>query len=320
MAGERQHYLPQFLQRGFISKRVGDTSFTWVYRKYKTPFESNIRNVGLERKFYNQGNNSTVDIAITEAEAHEFSAAINVARSAPPGWIPSDSFPRLFAHLEVRSRQLREVFGNAGAMLTKKTIDAAMKSLPALLEKRWQHAPKEIREFLQTGLASIQPELAVAIEQAKMQLPAKNAESIKTAHVQALQKTVSPDARVSQYTDLSFSVVEVATQDLILGDGAVLFHTEGEKQFKSISEKSDVILAALLPLTPSRMLVGSPGEYRVDSSVVRRAIARCSHEFFISNKYSDANERLAAEIESDSAIISEADLDQIVRDAIAESI
>lgn len=141
MAGTRQHYLPQFLQRGFASKKTAKACFTWVYRKDKPPFEANIEDVGVERKFYTQGTDSFVDSIITDAESQEFSRTVALARSANPGVIQSSGFPRLFAHLEVRSRHLREVFGGTTEKFIAKLTEEAEQTLPDLLLERWEKIP-----------------------------------------------------------------------------------------------------------------------------------------------------------------------------------
>ncbi len=50
MPGRRQHYLPQFLQRGFTSNDA--RKLTWLYRTGVAPREVGIRDVGVEEQFY----------------------------------------------------------------------------------------------------------------------------------------------------------------------------------------------------------------------------------------------------------------------------
>ncbi len=51
MAGDRHHYIPQFLQRGFSSHSSGKQFFTWVYRKESKPYNPNIINSGVKQSF-----------------------------------------------------------------------------------------------------------------------------------------------------------------------------------------------------------------------------------------------------------------------------
>lgn len=109
MAGRRQHYLPQFLQRGFASTIGGRK--TWFYRKNVAPREVGFRDVGVEKNFYNIESDSSLDEFITEIEREEFVGLIEEARSAPNGdFETGEAVATLIAHLEVRSRHLRVTF------------------------------------------------------------------------------------------------------------------------------------------------------------------------------------------------------------------
>ena len=114
MAGKRQHFIPQFLQKGFASHIVGDEAFTWVYRKGKDPFNPNIKNVGVEGFFYSESNDPALDDAITAAEG-DLASFVETLRVE--GEVKQEDFgqaAQLFAHLEVRTRHLRQSFFTAG--------------------------------------------------------------------------------------------------------------------------------------------------------------------------------------------------------------
>jgi hypothetical protein len=106
MAGKRQHYLPQFLQRGFASSPDG--ARTWLYRKDTVPREARMRDVGVEQNFYSVESDASLDETITEIERNEFVEIIEQCRAgvtlAASG---SERLANLIAHLEVRSRHLR---------------------------------------------------------------------------------------------------------------------------------------------------------------------------------------------------------------------
>ncbi len=67
MAGIRQHYIPRFLQAGFISHSKGNDIMSGI-RKTGTPFNPNTKNIGLGTGFYNSEADSSVDDAITDVE------------------------------------------------------------------------------------------------------------------------------------------------------------------------------------------------------------------------------------------------------------
>lgn len=123
MAGERQHFLPRFLQRGFASQVQGDKIFTWVYRKDKPVSELNTSYVGVGRKFYTIDGDSEVDDMITDAENNTFAHLVKQLRESDVGPIETGSIPELLAHLEASSRLLRQVFVRAGDYLAARLID-----------------------------------------------------------------------------------------------------------------------------------------------------------------------------------------------------
>ena len=68
MAGNRHHYIPRFLQKGFSSKKRKKEVYTFVFTKDKKPYEPNLINVGLETDFYGNPHESTADDKITTEE------------------------------------------------------------------------------------------------------------------------------------------------------------------------------------------------------------------------------------------------------------
>src|SRR4030042_6670288 len=102
MSGKRQHFIPQFLQEGFASHKVGDAVFTWVYRKDRPPFNPNIINVGVESLFYTHKQDTLADDLITKAEG-PLSVLVEELRNSTPGDISDPRVPELIAHLEFRT-------------------------------------------------------------------------------------------------------------------------------------------------------------------------------------------------------------------------
>lgn len=346
MAGKRQHYLPKFLQAGFASRKSGDRVFTWVYRKDKPPFEANTRHIGVEQDFYARGEDRTVDKTITDAEAEEFVRTVNEARLAPPGNMVAGGFPRLLAHLEVRSRHLRQNFQNTSEQLWGEFLSVLDRpgELMSLLQKHVEQNPQSLvqtaRETLRerglleddaetlaarvkvtlpAAMGELMPHFSTAFANVKAALPKTLADASKTGHLNALEKSIAPDVRVAKYQRLTFSVVHMPTEDLILGDCGVIFHVSGSKTFKSFSEKDDDIIAAILPVTANRAVVGSTAQYDFDPVDVRKAVARCSHEFFISDKRSSANDALVGEIGLDAAPLSRYEVNSIAQMALRQA-
>lgn len=76
MAGNRQHFIPRFLQRGFSNEKNGKYFTNW-YRKDCFKENMIVENIGLENKFYSHYGDSIVDKKITENETYSYSRILN---------------------------------------------------------------------------------------------------------------------------------------------------------------------------------------------------------------------------------------------------
>ncbi|MEY2510940.1 MAG: hypothetical protein QOE26_1703 [Verrucomicrobiota bacterium] len=149
------------------------------------------------------------------------------------------------------------------------------------------------------------------------QLESRMDSTIKSAHIQRLAQSVAPEVRVEKYRGLRFSIVDVESNDLILGDAAVIFHVSGAPEWKPFLDKNDDLVEVYLPLTADRLLVAGAGKAAVDTSIIRRQIALTSHTFFISATESAGNIQLSSEIGKGARPLSEDELRRISREAIA---
>src|SRR5699024_956198 len=105
MSGSRQHFVPQFLQKGFASHTEGNEIYTWVFRKNGEPFNPNIKNIGVEGDFYTLGDDYSADDIITDAES-DFGELLHLLRKESPNNITDSLIPELIAHIEIRTRHL----------------------------------------------------------------------------------------------------------------------------------------------------------------------------------------------------------------------
>ena len=338
MSGKRQHFIPRFLQEGFASKTTGDASFTWVYRKGTPPFNANITNVGVEGHFYTDGDDTQVDDIITNVEEN-FSNLIRRLRTTTPGAVSEPDLPRLIAHLEVRTRHVRENFLRTGDYLVSRLLDfmSDERAFADYMERKIRENPSIIRNslsnalakhglpntllepFYQKGVALLPtlltqfkpffPQLAAEI---RSTLPKTLKDAAKTGHIRALKNAVAPAIRIQRYDSFSYALVDIVDGDLILGDSAVLFHIEGATPYKALFDKGEVIKAVFLPLTPGRILVGACESFNSLPPGLRQALAHCSLEYFIAAQKSEANSLLKEQIGEDAAILKQEELEEII--------
>jgi hypothetical protein len=342
MSGRRHHYLPRFLQRGFLASASGER--TWLFRKGHPERLVGITGIGVEKDFY--GSTAAVDLIITSAEGEEFAPLINLARGAANETeLDAAVCARLFSHLEVRSNNLREGFLKASEFLWAKTIERFQTPgvLDEIVRKRFARNPNLLLDAARQGLLERgQPEhLAPLIAQLgtallkkpdfvaqqismilpilKAILPAKLQLAAKQGHLNALERDVAPEPRTQQYQKLKFDVRYAANQSFVLGDSAAVFHLEdAQRSFKPFVDKDDKVLAAILPISSNRLLVGSTDSYSLDTELVRERAATCAIEFFVASTNAASNNQLAEKIGLDAPPLTTAELDGIIAQVIEE--
>lgn len=344
MSGKRQHFIPQFLQNGFASHVNGDEVFTWVYRKGSKPFNTNIINVGVEGYFYSQEGDNQVDDDITGAE-RRFSVLIDTLRNeADKAVVDSETLAELIAHLETRTRHLRQSFATTGNVVLEELLRFIdnQEAFGASIKRRIQKDPSFLREamakelkkknlpetlleslldnsqpLLDQMLPSILANLHSITNQFRANLPKMLKDASKLGHITALKQTLTPQAKTEQYNRLKYRVLKSTTTLLPLGDSTTVFQVEGERKFKAFCEKGDVLQAVYLPLSPNLILIGSLSEQVPDISSLPMAIAKCSLEYFIGSSSSEYN-HLHSHVGECAYLLSEEQIDMLITEIINE--
>lgn len=121
MPGLKQHYIPQFLLRGFGRAGSGKNVQVMVYWRTGGAFRTGTQGVGAERAFYSRpfaaAEAETLDDRIT---AHERPLALFIQglRGLSPGVaVASKEAAEAVAHLSIRVAHMRDAFASAVADL-----------------------------------------------------------------------------------------------------------------------------------------------------------------------------------------------------------
>jgi len=342
MAGKRQHFIPQFLQKGFISHFVGDEAFTWVYRKSAKPFNPNIKNVGLEKGFYTEPGDTLADDLITEAEG-PFSELVAELRETCDGVVPTGEIPALIAHLEIRTRHLRQMWLKSSGYLASQLVDflddgdrflsffkRRMRKDPTVLLNALSdrciraglppgseaQMMNMIPAFMPQMEAHLREECRMAAEYLRENVPSIIRKATKSGHIKALKQAVSPEPRIKPYRTMLFRIVGIHDRPLVLGDSPVIVNVEGPRPYKTLHEKKDRLNAVYLPLTPWKLLVGTPTSSDVCAPDLREVIARCAIEYFIAHEPSKDNNLLKDEIGRDAYLLTADEIEKIAYDVL----
>lgn len=328
MSGMRQHFIPRFLQKGFRTPGNGKIVRCWVYEQNKPPRSANIQDVGLERYFYAINSEPDLDDKISDAERDVYAPLVDNLRAGNLSAAVVESIPGLLAHLEIRSRHVRQNMqsmidecatgildhlsdpANLGALskehlrpgsaIFDKTLaeqGISQQQMQALLAMD-ESALERIFEPLVDIFASLMP---VHLNRIKTSIP----EMIKGSHVRILNESVSPAAPAHRFSALHYSVHKFGPGDLPLGDSIVLFHLRGERSFKPFMDKDDELVHVVLPLASDKYLVGTTNTSL--SSPLQNLpleIAKCSMGYFICAHQSERAADLQAQIGSNASWLS----------------
>src|SRR5699024_1444779 len=307
MSGKRQHFIPQFLQQGFKSHTQNGEIYTCVYRKDSDPFNSNLINVGVQKYFYTEKEGDTeADDLITDAE-NPFSDLVQRLRDHTFGKIKTSTIPQLIAHLEIRTRHLRQNFLRIGNLFLKEVFtflndeEAFLKYAKKELKDENSQLHKDvIKEFKKNGIPDslvkklirqnidrlineLRPYLSLAVDQMQNQVNKKDLErEIKNSHINIFKQTIAPEIRVNFYKKLDYSLIEIKEVNLIQGDSAILFKTA--ESYKTFVDKTDKIHAMLLPLMPNKLLLGKATDFKLKPNQLAEIIAKNSLEYFIASE------------------------------------
>ncbi|WP_226456651.1 DUF4238 domain-containing protein [Pseudomonas sp. AF03-9] len=340
MSGSRHHFIPRFLQKGFASRSTSKDVYCWTFSKGSQPFQPNIKNVGIETLFYSMSAETELDDKISKEEQDNFSPLVDRLRAGLIGKYETTSIAEMLAHFEVRSQHLRS---NANVLFSElmSTLEHTFANLEflqelltkimspdsAIFQKSLMKAGvsrKMFKQIIKTnpeGLREFQKNIACSVSGAiydqRHTMPAMIAGAIKSGHIQMLNESIAPQKRVSRYSSLGYSVQNYLDANLPLGDSIVLFHVAGERKFKPFLDKSDELIAVILPLSSSQYLLGENCEVNVEHySDLALEIARCSFEYFISNESGERTIKLQHEIGVNSHWLPREEVHKIFADSL----
>lgn len=320
MAGKRQHYVPRFLQRGFLADTSGDADRTWLHRRNAKARLVGIRDVGVGDYFYSRlsaDGAATLDDMITAIEREidgELSALKEMAFDASVN--PSVA-ARLTTHLTLRTAHVRAVFEQGAIQVFDATakifadpevlrdhldVDEPSDSshLGQAIEEALQTAPLDaleippalakrlakftIREQFEAHFSKLSPELMRTFTE----MTKRVSNLVRDAHNKALEK-VQENKWEERLSKLSWRIQPTA--GAVLPDCIALAHEidQGFTPFLLCDHaKVDLVI---LPLAHDRVLVGSKSvDTQVALDSLNRASAACSDSFFISRNAEDGAE------------------------------
>ncbi len=312
MAGKRQHYVPRFLQRGFLYDPHCDAERTWLHRRGARARLVGIRDVGVGEYFYSKlraDGVETLDDVITAIEGG-LDGELSALRRAPVDEpIDPKVAARLTTHLMLRTAHVRSVFEQGavqifnaaipvlsdpnvvrdhidldklgGAAAFQGGVDDALKSLPldALaiphpLARRMLSFMS--RERFDSFFAGAGPMIVQALTEMTKNIPVQ----IREAHNKSLE-AIQNSRWEERLAELSWSTQEVV--GAVLPDCVVLAREKGQDFTPLLLSDREKVELVILPLSHDRILVGWAGvKAPIEVKSLNAGSVACSDSFFIS--------------------------------------
>jgi len=316
VAGRKQHFIPQALQRGFgVAK--GKKRQVYVFKKGQEPYYSSTEGVAAQRDFYSgPSDEQSLDDKITIYEGTVLAPAVAALREAPAGPIDSHVAAAVVVHLSIRSAFVRGSFSAAATEMLDHFADAMRsdQTARALLEvdtlKSESMLVKLIEEDIllqfdaipesgRNALAKLVhfrarekfpqmfPDLAAMVLQQFGMLLEKIPAMIVSGHSKALERDLAPTLRVERLKAMNWQIIaaEPPTHFVLPDCLAVGAKTSNFQEIEPYSLLSDDELAGVvMPVCSDKVLVGCFGNPELDPASLNRSFAQCSLDFFISSQ------------------------------------
>jgi hypothetical protein len=329
LAGRKQHYIPQSVQRAFEARRTGLKTQVYVYPKGRSSYLTSTEGAAAERDFYSTpqpNSRDTLDDLITDFEQGELDAILIELRSMKHGPVDAEKASLAVAHLTVRTAHLRGAINSMfhAVVDQMKSILAEPDSVRRLVGVD-SSTDTRLQEMLSAelsalGLDSLAQDDRTTIERmigfrlrerfdALFQdskdavkgelnsLIGRVPDTIAHTHKRSLSESLISNVRFQALLKLRWRVVAADTNDrcFVLPDCVAIGSAGSAAEITPFALLgSDDIATVVMPLSPRRLLVGGPHDVRQDE--LNHHFAVCSLNFFISSLQNDVTDRAAEHI------------------------
>lgn len=344
MAGERQHFLPRFLLKGFASRSEGDNSFVWVFRKDSPPFEANITKVGVSNRFYNLRDNNELDKLITDTEYKFVNCVDGLRLLVSDSEVKNAEIPEFITHMLLRTKYFRDSINKSTrfafeALLTamkrpdiiEKVILKDIKSNPDEFLKKvlpdmkgHNLSTKQKGQLLMTILKMTPdilhqnfPQLLEFIDTVREYIRTNFQRLATEAHVKAMMKSINPQLRIDFARRLNWFIIVRQAGSFVLGDVGVVSIIGAEGRLKSLPDVSDDVQQMWLPIGDTHLLIGAKElPVYLNNEEINIGTASLSNDFMISSRNSEYEKLLAETLGTRPGLITDNELENLVKEVL----
>jgi hypothetical protein len=308
LAGLKQHFLPQFLMKGFQSRFSDGDPNIWICRKEGKVFEPKINKIGMEIGFYGADEPNSLDESITNYEGDIAPKIDQLRQSNVSCEINDPSIADFVAHISMRTQHLRETMAdsledfclglmkhienpaNLIPMLKKKIVTDPspwMKAIEKNLIQRGlsqKQRRKFLFEYVENNIVQVEPHL----QELRKQVEEKIRSVASIGQLQALARGVIPNGIAVSFHELHWHLFYSDKTQFILGDLGVLMRFQPGGIYRLFPEEGRLLDAVFLPISSNHMIVGTVAMKapNLTPEEINVASAKNSREFFIGSKQS----------------------------------
>jgi hypothetical protein len=304
-----QHYLPQFLLKGFASRTKENKVWVHYFRRGGAGKEVSVKDIGKETDFHGNPRDSDLEAKMGAIESAFSPYVIRWREGKFLSGVDEEVASQFVAHFIVRTKSVREAFAGGVQVLMEEVLgrldrgeldpfrkqgieDQMIREISKdpRLAKVAKQKPREFRELIKAELGRLNRSglpLQWSQEAAQYMREAINVQkSTAQAHVKSLTENQIPAIRVQILQRLVWSVVCTNPGEMILGDvGAVAREIDDTQLKHPMVFEFNKIGMLCCPIGSSSVLVAHARgiNHAFSSDEINRASAELSREFFVSS-------------------------------------
>jgi hypothetical protein len=329
LAGRKQHYIPQSVQRAFEARHTGLKTQVYVYPKGRAPYLTSTEGAAAERDFYSTpqpNSKNTLDDLITDFESDELNQSLNELRSVEHGPVDPAMASLVIAHLTLRTAHLRGTFDSVFQSVFDQMASAVDKTesvrklvgidspsdnrlkeairselsavgLDALTQDDRNTIERMISFRLRERFDALFENTKDAVKGGLAQMMSQAPHTVANTHKRVLSESLVSSVRYQALLKLQWQVVAADTSDrrFMLPDCVAIGKTAVADDFLPLAMLgSEDIATVVMPVSPQRLLVG--GSRPVPQETLNCAFAGCSLKFFISSRQDGDMDKAAPHI------------------------
>jgi hypothetical protein len=321
MSGKKQHYIPQSLLKGFAIDLTRKVVQVVAYSHDRGTFTTSTEGIGAKGNFYyTQGNDSdglSLDDKITRHE-NEFNKNLRSLRQMQAGGtIPAKASATFVTHLTTRNDHFRQSTTEAFAVMLGELergltdpiiarrlmgIDGGLPDSPfeRAVSKFWTENQSRLlalgfndesihvfaKSFAQENFQALHTESWDALSPARIIISAQLPETTSNAQRKALSEELIPDSWVDILSRLVWTIQD-SEVELILPDCVAVGIMPEGTVYPLMLAKDGARDFVLVPISTTKMLIGSLSAENQIPSDINRQLAGCSWNFFVANRKCD---------------------------------